>query len=333
MYKTVRQGENSLQYTILPQSEEVFTNSGLKGKGRDYSPSNQPSRRTHRRLNAIHFTFLFFSSLLTVAVALVILKHFGVTSNFLPRSIAERIRAFKILNQTETLSDITTSSTSSLLSSTTTSPSSTTSTISSMVTNFKTTESESNLSILGQSTVKPKDETQAEFIKTTVPPRRESNNDLMLGHGQINWTDYQDEDDDDDDYDINKSITNPSDSKKSYMTKTSSQINVPTVASVFKNRYDTSPTSTTIKIIKSKETSKDREKNKTVKFSEAKENILDDNDEDFKEFNNDPVEEVPEPRRDDIKMSQTKSSWLQNKWPFVDPSSYFQWTVSIFIST
>lgn len=48
MYKTVRHGENSLQYTILPQTEEVLNNSGLKGKGRDYSPSIHV-RRTRRK--------------------------------------------------------------------------------------------------------------------------------------------------------------------------------------------------------------------------------------------------------------------------------------------
>ncbi|KAG7302088.1 hypothetical protein JYU34_013548 [Plutella xylostella] len=45
MYKTVRHGENSLQYTILPQTEEVLSNSGLRGKGRDYSPSVHARRR------------------------------------------------------------------------------------------------------------------------------------------------------------------------------------------------------------------------------------------------------------------------------------------------
>ncbi|XP_013172863.1 PREDICTED: uncharacterized protein LOC106121672 isoform X1 [Papilio xuthus] len=50
MYKTVRHGENSLQYTILPQTEEVLSNSGLKGKGRDYSPSIKV-RRTQKGYN------------------------------------------------------------------------------------------------------------------------------------------------------------------------------------------------------------------------------------------------------------------------------------------
>ncbi|VVC97482.1 unnamed protein product [Leptidea sinapis] len=49
MYKTVRHGENSLQYTILPQTEEVLNNSGMKGKGRDFSPSIHIIRSRKRR--------------------------------------------------------------------------------------------------------------------------------------------------------------------------------------------------------------------------------------------------------------------------------------------
>lgn len=56
MYKTVRHGENSLQYTILPQTEEVLSNSGLKGKGRDYSPSIHIRRS--RRKSALKYIIL-----------------------------------------------------------------------------------------------------------------------------------------------------------------------------------------------------------------------------------------------------------------------------------
>lgn len=56
MYKTVRHGENSLQYTILPQTEEVLSNSGFKGKGRDYSPSIHVRRS--RRKSALKYIIL-----------------------------------------------------------------------------------------------------------------------------------------------------------------------------------------------------------------------------------------------------------------------------------
>ncbi|CAH2090381.1 unnamed protein product [Euphydryas editha] len=56
MYKTVRHGENSLQYTILPQTEEILNNSGLKGKGRDYSPSIHVRRS--RRKSAFKYILL-----------------------------------------------------------------------------------------------------------------------------------------------------------------------------------------------------------------------------------------------------------------------------------
>ncbi|CAG4945521.1 unnamed protein product [Parnassius apollo] len=70
MYKTVRHGENSLQYTILPQTEEVLNNSGLKGKGRDYSPSIHV-RRTRRRSTLKYVLLIVFGLVVALALASV----------------------------------------------------------------------------------------------------------------------------------------------------------------------------------------------------------------------------------------------------------------------
>ncbi|CAK1543120.1 unnamed protein product [Leptosia nina] len=69
MYKTVRHGENSLQYTILPQTEEVLSNSGLKGKGRDYSPSIHVRRR--RRSTLKYVLMVIFGTVVALALASV----------------------------------------------------------------------------------------------------------------------------------------------------------------------------------------------------------------------------------------------------------------------
>ncbi|XP_028041881.1 uncharacterized protein LOC114251711 isoform X1 [Bombyx mandarina] len=70
MYKTVRHGENSLQYTILPQTEEVLNNSGLKGKGRDYSPSIHIRRS--RRKSTVKYVFLvIFGVIIALGLAAV----------------------------------------------------------------------------------------------------------------------------------------------------------------------------------------------------------------------------------------------------------------------
>lgn len=66
MYKTVRHGENSLQYTILPQTEEVLNSYGVKGKGRDYSPSIHV-RRSHRRSDLMYALYMI-GSLATILV-------------------------------------------------------------------------------------------------------------------------------------------------------------------------------------------------------------------------------------------------------------------------
>lgn len=70
MYKTVRHGENSLQYTILPQTEEVLNNSGLKGKGRDYSPSIHV-RRSRRRSTLKYVLLIVFGIIVALALASV----------------------------------------------------------------------------------------------------------------------------------------------------------------------------------------------------------------------------------------------------------------------
>lgn len=70
MYKTVRHGENSLQYTILPQTEEVLNNSGLKGKGRDYSPSIHV-RRSRRRSTVKYVLLIVFGVIIALALAAV----------------------------------------------------------------------------------------------------------------------------------------------------------------------------------------------------------------------------------------------------------------------
>ncbi|XP_072931857.1 uncharacterized protein [Epargyreus clarus] len=70
MYKTVRHGENSLQYTILPQTEEVLNNSGLKGKGRDYSPSIH-IRRSRRRSTLKYVLLIVFGIIVALALSSV----------------------------------------------------------------------------------------------------------------------------------------------------------------------------------------------------------------------------------------------------------------------
>ncbi|CAB3247346.1 unnamed protein product [Arctia plantaginis] len=70
MYKTVRHGENSLQYTILPQTEEVLNNSGLKGKGRDYSPSIHV-RRSRRKSTVKYILLIIFGVIVTLGLASV----------------------------------------------------------------------------------------------------------------------------------------------------------------------------------------------------------------------------------------------------------------------
>lgn len=89
MYKTVRHGENSLQYTILPQTEEVLSNSGLKGKGRDYSPSIHVRRS--RRKHKCQLTLVVVISLI-IAFALLCVSIYSLNPVYFERWLGKSDR-------------------------------------------------------------------------------------------------------------------------------------------------------------------------------------------------------------------------------------------------
>lgn len=400
MYKTVRQGENSLQYTILPQAEEVLCSSGGKGKGRDYSPSSSQARRVSKRLVIYYLAVFLFGLFLVFGVVFVVViqtgifpvdlpaqlaktKHttwLGQSSRLIAVDLAEKSQSRKkdltpdvksitkssnstqesttiqnIATQTPsynatatpdvnintTSADITTPAASTVSNASTPSPQSSTAKLEWIMPALKRLQSSTLPSIPSTekyhvTTLKDSD-TMSSFFPTH---QRESNNDLMLGHDQIGWTDYDDVDDED--YDVTKPATTatantkkapliinkslPAKSKSTKQTIVNTTPSAPIVYSTVNTANSTSPAEENDTINKKMF---GKYKNKT-KFMETKESILDDDDEDY---NKEPLADeddvsVQGTGSDDVKMSQTKSSWVQTRWPFVDPSSYFQWTVS-----
>lgn len=367
MYKTVRQGENSLQYTILPQTEEVLSNSGIKGKGRDYSPSTHV-RRISRKLMVYYMAIIFFGLLLVFGTLLFALILSGIVPIDLPNHINsvkhEKLTAksttpcstvqpdksptrkkelahdMKLSQETSTHKSLSITLNKTTVQQnenntvipvetvlivtpppTTIAPNQTVTTEQAWIMpalkrlQLSTTPTPTpNTDVVKLSTLKT-----IEKLSSPYAHQRESNNDLMLGHDQIKWPDY--EGDDDEDYDMTKTPMTTS-------TSTTNQSTSTVVSVVSANVTDA------IKIVQNKTVaendSKDKNKSKmdTVKYMEMKEHILDDDDEDYKEPLADEDDVSEQTGNDDVKMSQTKSSWLQTRWPFVDPSSYFQWTVS-----
>lgn len=398
MYKTVRQGENSLQYTILPQAEEVLCSSGGKGKGRDYSPSSS-QRGVSKRLVIYYLAVFLFGLFLVFGVVFVVViqtgvfpldlpvqlaktKHttwLGQSSRLIAADLADKSQSRKkdltpdvksitktsnntqesttieyIATQTpyynstatpdvninNTSVDVTTHATFTVSNASTPSPQSSTAKLEWIMPALKRLQS---------STLPPIPSTEKSDVTTVKDPdtmsslfpshQRESNNDLMLGHDQIGWTDYDDIDDED--YDVTKPATTatantkkapliinkflPAKSKSTKQTIVNTTPSAPIVYTTVNTVNRTSPAEENDTINKKMF---GKYKNKT-KFMETKENILDDDDEDYNKetlADEDDVS-VQGTGSDDVKMSQTKSSWLQ-RWPFVDASSYFQWSVS-----
>lgn len=400
MYKTVRQGENSLQYTILPQTEEVLCSSGGKGKGRDYSPSSS-QRRVSKRLVIYYLAVFLFGLFLVFGVVFVVViqtgifpvdlpvqlsktKHtswLGQSSRLIAADLAEKSQSRKkdltpdvksiaktsnstqefttiqnIATQTPyynstampdgnintTSADITTLAASTVSNASTPSPQSSTAKLEWIMPALKRLQSSTLPPIpstekFDVTTVKDS-ETMSSFFPTH---QRESNNDLMLGHDQIGWTDYDDVDDED--YDVTKPATTATANTKKAPLIINKSLPAKSAKSTKQTIVNTTPSVpivySTITTVNSSSPAEENDtinkkmfgkyKNKT-KFMETKESILDDDDEDY---NKEPLADeedvsVQGTGRDDVKMSQTKSSWLQTGWPFVDFSSYFQWTVS-----
>lgn len=377
MYKTVRQGENSLQYTILPQTEEVLTNSGVKGKGRDYSPSSH-ARRINRKLMIYYMAIIFFGLLLAFGTLLFALILCGIVPIDLPNHTSsakeeqmaikaapppstvqpdssptrkkELAHDLKITQETSThkINSAVPNATvrDNEISSTVSTEN--VSTVASTATNLNQTSITERAWIMpalkrlqSSSTTTPspvsdiaKFSTTKFYQKLSSPytHQRESNTDLMLNHDQLKWSQYDDED-----YDLTKTSTAPTTQQIILSTTVKSVLNNTntTISSVQVNETSTV---SSVKFIENKFISeldpkaKNKSKMDAVKYMEMKEHILDDDDDDdYKEPLADEDDVSEQPRNDDVKMSQAKSSWLQTRWPFVDPSSYFQWTVGLII--
>lgn len=385
MYKTVRQGENSLQYTILPQTEEVLTNSGVKGKGRDYSPSSH-ARRINRKLMIYYMAIIFFGLLLafgTLLFALILcgivpIDHPNHTNTAKEEQMAMKAaapltttqpdrnptRKKELVHDSKTTLETSTHSINSAVPNTTVKDSEVNSTLTTEnVSTVATTNANLNqtstterawimpalkrrlASSTTTSTMHPglvdtqnvlnqkhniSYQNQNINLSSSYPHQRESNTDLMLDRDQLKWPQYDDED-----YDSTKTSTVPT-TQQIVLSTTVKDVHNDTNTTVSSPPISKTSTVSSVKLIENKFISeldpkgKNKSKMDAVKYMEMKEHILDDDDDDYKEPLTDEDDVSEQPGSDDVKMSQAKSSWLQTRWPFVDPSSYFQWTVSLF---
>ncbi|CAG4952796.1 unnamed protein product [Colias eurytheme] len=353
MYKTVRHGENSLQYTILPQTEEVLNNSGLKGKGRDYSPSIHV-RRSRRRSTLKYVLMVIFGTIIALALASVPLyvmngalfarrlqfDHHDTTTAPLSPGGREIIRSRKkeLKMSPEIITVKPKEDISTTIIPTTTTSTTTTTQLPSTVTSEKVTTPPWTMPALrswkssASSTALPQLPTEdIERIPLIGTP---SGSVRLLDHymSMRPW---------DKDIIIRPTVTsepitirnvfnyysrafNPTEKINTDRAKVFDDVLITTKATPIQ-------TSTTSDITSTSERSK---------FKDLKDTLLSvDDDDEFKEslevdevFSLPPLKPdsaVPSSDSDEVTVSKaTDNGWYGARWPFVDSSTYFQWPVN-----
>ncbi|XP_047508382.1 uncharacterized protein LOC125051844 [Pieris napi] len=341
MYKTVRHGENSLQYTILPQTEEVLNNSGLKGKGRDYSPSIHV-RRSRRKSTLKYVLMVIFGTVVALALASVPLyvmngaifarrmqfDHHDTTTPALTPGGREILRSRK---KELKMSAETTMKPQLDIITTTTTPSTTTTPVPITVTSEKITNPSWTMPALrswkaASSTSLPQLPTEdIERIPLIGTP---SGSVRLLDHymSMRPW---------DKDIIIRPTVTSEPITIRdvfNYYSIHSTEKIVTDSPKVFEDVLIT--TKATIENIATTEAIA----NDLSKFNDLKDTLLSvDTDEEAKEtLEEDEVFSLPplkpdiavDSDSDEVTVSKTTNGWYGQKWPFVDSSTYFQWPVN-----
>ncbi|XP_045774096.1 uncharacterized protein LOC123873330 isoform X2 [Maniola jurtina] len=348
MYKTVRHGENSLQYTILPQTEEVLSNSGLKGKGRDYSPSIHV-RRANRKFALKFVLFIVVGVIVSIGFASIPIysvlyarrtqhnQHEVMTSAPLPalgQDIA-RSRKKELKIYPEGSSTLKTSLESSVAPLTTNSPSTFSPTT---VNSEKATTPPWNMPALrswkfssSSTTIQPiPTEDSAEIPLIGTPSGSVRLLDHYMSISMKPW---------EKDTIIRATVTPEPITIRNVLRYYSRAFNpsekpVTSIPKLFEDVLITTKGTTT----QTPMTTEVAQTSENSKLQDLKDTLLSvDDDEEFKEslevdevFSLPPLKPdsaSPGTDSDEVTVSKaTDGGWYGARWPFVDTSSYFQWT-------
>lgn len=354
MYKTVRHGENSLQYTILPQTEEVLNNSGLKGKGRDYSPSIHV-RRSRRKSTVKYILLIVFGVIITLALAAVPLyvmngallarknqlnHHEVITTAPLAPAAREiaKSRKKELKMSPDVIATLDQKPETSTISIATT----------------KTTVTVPSTVISGRATTPPwtmpalrswKSSTSSTAIPpistevNAIPLTQTNNNDHLTDH-DLSLKSWEK------DIIIRASVTPETSTLRNVLryyslSYVSSEKSITANTKAFDDvLITTKPTTTKLPVTTDFSTTYESDKLKDLKDTMLS---VDDDDE-FKEslevdevFSLPPLKPdyaAPGTDSDEVTVSKAgDGGWYGARWPFVDTSSYFQWTVRTIIVT
>lgn len=346
MYKTVRHGENSLQYTILPQTEEVLSNSGFKGKGRDYSPSIHV-RRSRRKSTVKYVLLILFGVIVALALASVplyimsgaLLARRNQQNNNEVITTAPLVLAVRDMAKSRkkelkmspevilTISQKTETSTTVKMASTITS------TVPPTITNERTTSPPWTMPAL---------RSWKRSTSSTIPPLPTEDNELSLiassnknrvlnlEPSATSWEKDK----------LIRATATPESITLLNVIRHNSRSHVPSEKSLTSNTkiinddlIITKPTTTKSPVTVDFSTTSERNK-----FKDLKDAMLEvDDDDELKDalevdevFSLPPLKPdyaAPGTDSDEVTVSKAgDSGWYGARWPFVDTSSYFQWT-------
>lgn len=346
MYKTVRHGENSLQYTILPQTEEVLNNSGFKGKGRDYSPSIHV-RRSRRKSTVKYVLLILFGVIVALALASVplyimsgaLLARRNQQNNNEVITTAPLVLAVRDMAKSRkkelkmspevilTISQKTETSTTVKMASTITS------TVPPTITNERTTSPPWTMPAL---------RSWKRSTSSTIPPLPTEDNELSLiassnknrvlnlEPSATSWEKDK----------LIRATATPESITLLNVIRHNSRSHVPSEKSLTSNTkiinddlIITKPTTTKSPVTVDFSTTSERNK-----FKDLKDAMLEvDDDDELKDalevdevFSLPPLKPdyaAPGTDSDEVTVSKAgDSGWYGARWPFVDTSSYFQWT-------
>ncbi|XP_023952313.2 mucin-5AC isoform X2 [Bicyclus anynana] len=348
MYKTVRHGENSLQYTILPQTEEVLSNSGLKGKGRDYSPSIHV-RRANRKFALKFVLFIVVGVIVSIGFASIPIysvlyarrsqhnQHELMTSAPLPATGQEIIKSRKSELKKIVSEESSTSKTSLETSVAPTTTTTTTTFIPSTGNSDKATTPPWNMPALrswkfssSSTTIQPIPTEDSEEVPQVGTSRSVRLLDHYMAISMKPW---------EKDTIIRATVTPEPTTIRNIFRYHSRAFNptekpITSVPKLFEDVLITTKATTT----QTPMTTEVVQTSANSKLQDLKDAILSvDDDDEFKEslevdevFSLPPLKPdsaAPGTDSDEVTVSKaTDGNWYGARWPFVDASSYFQWT-------
>lgn len=280
MYKTIRHGENSLQYTILPQTDEVKSSNGTERRRRSCG-----SKRGQKKSLVAYIGLFFVCAVVTGAILVPLM----VTTDLMPSPAAWFFKAQKAreLRNPATVKYVIEKNNNLLNSDEGKNLNISNLIIGGNLTDITTTTIVQSSTVFDSTTFQDTSPSTIPTVTSTALPPLPTSTETEAT--EIEAT-------------VMLNISTITEVVSTVITTTIQPTILPT---------------TELEILSTSEIPKNPSKPKILLQEIRKQAMM----------KNIPV------KIDDVRIDKTdeeKKNWIKSHWPFVDPSSYFQWAVSLF---